>query len=78
MQQPGHTPKRIQQLLAHLQRVFARQTGAQQQCQQFGITECARATGQQFFTRAGIFRQVFEEQWGLPAGIGPTVLNFLQ
>ena len=78
VQQAGYSPKRIQEFLAHLQGVFARQAGAQQQRQQFGVTECPRTTGQQFFTRAGIFGQVFEEQWGLPAGSRPAVLNFLQ
>ena len=43
-----------------------------------GQSEGTRATGQQFFTRASVFGQVFEEQWGLPAGSTPTVLNFLQ
>ncbi|MCY1169282.1 hypothetical protein D9M73_93040 [compost metagenome] len=61
VQQTGHAAKGVHQLLAHLQGIFAGQASAQQQRQQFGVTERAGAAGQQFFAWAGIQGQVFQE-----------------
>ena len=49
-----------EQLIGHLQNAFALDACAQQHRQKFCVTQRTGSTGQQFFTRLGLGRQVFK------------------
>jgi len=50
----------LKQFVGHLQHALALDAGAQQQCQQFDVTQGAGAACQQFFAGSGIGRKVLE------------------
>jgi hypothetical protein len=56
VQQPCQPTEGVEHVLRQAQHPFAPQSAAQQQRQQLGVAERARAARKQLFTRAGIWR----------------------